>query len=84
MGRPSAPAHAGTPSGPRTATLLALAGPCQLLEVVAPDRADRRLAKRRIAEASEQVPAARAVKYVIEATQAAVASTAVIVAASSS
>ena len=48
----------------RTAALLALAGPSQLLEVVAPDRADRKAVKR---QASEQVPAAAAVKYAIEA-----------------
>ena len=40
---------------------------CGVLEVVAADRADRKVAKRRIAEASEQVPAAAAVKYAIEA-----------------
>lgn len=60
---------AATGNGPldgRTAALLALAGPCQLLEVVAPARADRAAAKRRIAEAAKQVPAADAVKHVIE------------------
>jgi len=55
------------PLDPRHAALLALAGPCRLLEVVAPDRADRAQAKRRIAEAAERVPAAAAVKYAIEA-----------------
>ena len=59
-----------------TATLLALAGPSQLLEVVAPDRADRKMAKRRIKEAADAVPAAAAVKYVIEAAAAMVAITA--------
>ncbi len=54
------------PLDARTATLLALAGPCQMLEVVAPDRSDRPTAKRRIAEAAEQVPAAAAVKYVVD------------------
>ena len=66
---------AATGDGPldaRTAALLALAGPSQLLQVVAPDRADRKVAKRRIAEASEQVPAAAAVKYAIEASTTAV------------
>jgi len=61
---------AATGAGPldaRTASLLALAGPCQMLEVVAPERSDRAIAKRRIAEAAEQVPAAAAVKYVINA-----------------
>ena len=58
---------------PRMATLLALAGPSQLLEVVAPDRADRAKAKARIAEAAESVPAAAAVKYVIDSMNAAIA-----------
>jgi Golgi phosphoprotein 3 (GPP34) len=57
---------------PRIATLLALAGPSQLLEVVAPARSDRAMAKRRIAEAATQVPAAAAVKYVIESMSAVV------------
>jgi hypothetical protein len=65
------------PLDARQATLLALAGPCQLLEVVAPERGDRATAKRRIAEAAELVPAAPAVKRVIEAMQAAVAAAAV-------
>lgn len=70
---------------PRIATLLALAGPSQLLEVVAPARSDRPKAKRRIAEAAEQVPAAAAVKYVIEsmAAVAAIAATATVAASSS-
>ena len=65
---------AATGDGPltqRDAVLLALAGPCQLLEVVAPERADRKQAKRRIAAASEQVEAAAAVKCAIEAVAAA-------------
>ncbi len=61
------------PLDERAATLLALAGPCQMLEVVAPERSDRAMAKRRIAEATEQVPAAAAVKYVIAAMQSAAA-----------
>ena len=61
------------PMGPRIATLLALAGPSQLLEVVAPARSDRANAKQRIAEAAEQVPAAAAVKYVIQSMEAAIA-----------
>ena len=67
---------AATSDGPmddETAVLLALAGPSQLLEIVAPDRADRKVAKRRIKEAAETVPAAAAVKYVIDAAAAAVA-----------
>ena len=55
-----------------------------MLEVVAPERADRGKAKRRIAEAAEQVPAAAAVKYVIDATQAAVAAATIGAAAASS
>jgi hypothetical protein len=50
-----------------TAVLLALSGPCQLLEVVAPARADRKKAKQRIAHAADLVPAAPAVKAVIDA-----------------
>lgn len=66
---------AATGEGPldgRDASLLALAGPCQMLKVVAPNRADRATAKRRIAEAAEQVPVAAAVRHVIEAMNAAV------------
>jgi hypothetical protein len=41
--------------GPWIATLLALAGPSQLLEVVVPARSDRAKAKQRIAEAAQQI-----------------------------
>jgi len=51
----------------RMATLLALAGPCQMLEVVVPSRGDRQAAKLRIKEATEQVPVAAAVKYAVDA-----------------
>jgi hypothetical protein len=51
----------------RMATLLALAGICQMLEVVAPSRGDRQKAKQRIKEATEQVPVAAAAKYAIDA-----------------
>lgn len=61
------------PMEPRIATLLALAGPSQLLEVVAPDRSDRAKARQRIAEAAEQIPAAAAVKHVIQSMEAAIA-----------
>lgn len=61
------------PLGRRMATLLALAGPCRMLEVVAPSREDRPAATRRIKEASEQVPVAEAVKYAVEAKAAAAA-----------
>jgi Golgi phosphoprotein 3 (GPP34) len=69
--RVRAAASSGESMDDRTATLLALAGPCQLLEVVAPDRADRKLAKRRIEEATERVPVADAVKYVVDAAASA-------------
>lgn len=71
LGEIRAAATGKDPLDARTATLLALAGPCQMLEVVAPDRSDRAMAKRRIAEAAEQVPAAAAVKYAVDAMNAA-------------
>lgn len=55
----------------RDSTLIALAGPCQLLEVVAPDRGDRKHAKARIAEAALVIPAADAVKYVVDSQNSA-------------
>jgi hypothetical protein len=71
LGRVRAAATGDGPLEPEMATLLALAGPCRLLEVVAPVRADRGHAKRRIDGAAQQVPAAPAVKAAIEAVQAA-------------
>lgn len=68
----------------RTAVLLALSGPCQLLEVVAPERSDRAEAKRRIAEAADRVPAAGAVKHVIDSVNAAVIATTAAAATASS
>lgn len=62
---------------PRTAVLLALSGPARLLEVVAPERADRRHAKRRIATATELTPVAPVVKKVIAEMQAAAGAAAV-------
>jgi hypothetical protein len=60
---------------PRTAVVLALAGPARLLEVVADKPHDH--AKRRIAEATESTPVAEVVKQVIaEAAAAAAAVTA--------
>ncbi len=58
---------------PRTAVLLALAGPSRLLEVVAPDKADRKHAKQRIQTATELTPVAPVVKKVIAEMQAAAA-----------
>jgi len=57
---------------PRTAVVPALAGPLQLLEVVTPDEASRRHAKRRIQTATELTPVAPVVKKVIAEMQAAV------------
>ena len=56
----------------RVAVLLSLAGPCRLLEVVAPERSERAHAKRRIAEAADRTSVAPVVKQVIQETQAAV------------
>jgi hypothetical protein len=56
-------AHDDTDLDPRMAALLALAGTCQLLEVVAPERDERKHAKRRIAEAAAQVPGIDAVEH---------------------
>ena len=58
---------------PRTAVVLALSGPCRLLEVVAPDRSTRKHARRRIDSAAELTPVAPLVKALIQETQAAVA-----------
>lgn len=54
----------------RLATLLALSGPCQLLDVVAPDPAEHQRAKERIAVAAEQDPVATAVAATITAAVA--------------
>ena len=58
---------------PRTAVLLALAGPAGLVKVVAPQRSDRDRARRRIGKAAEQVPAAAVVQQVLAEMQTAVA-----------
>lgn len=69
---------------PRTAVLLALAGPARLLEVVAPERADRRHARSRIKMATELTPVAPVVKKVIAEMQAAAGTAAVVVATTAS
>ncbi|NHC13049.1 GOLPH3/VPS74 family protein [Motilibacter deserti] len=61
---------------PRTAVLLALSGPCRLLEVVAPDRSTRKHARTRIDAATAQTPVAPVVKAVIQDVQVAVAAAA--------
>jgi len=50
----------------RSAVLLALAGPCRLLERVAPDRSDRRHAKTRINDATARAPFGSEVMQVID------------------
>ncbi|MGZ4614588.1 MAG: GOLPH3/VPS74 family protein [Actinomycetes bacterium] len=69
---------------PRTSVLLALSGPCRLLEVVAPERAQRPHAKQRIAEATSLAPVAPVVKAVIAEAQAAVAAAATVAAVAGS
>jgi hypothetical protein len=61
---------------PRTAVVLALAGPSRLLEVVAPDKAGRPHARRRIETATELTPVAPVVKKVIAEMHAAAAAAA--------
>ena len=72
------PPPATVRSRPRSAVLLALAGPCRLLERVAPDRSGRRHAKTRIKEATEKAPFGPEVKQVIDELIAAVAVAAVV------
>ena len=57
----------------RQAVVLALAGPCRLLERVAPEREDRRHAKARIAQATESAPFGPTVKAVIDELTATIA-----------
>jgi hypothetical protein len=64
------------------AVVLALAGPCRLLERVAPDRRTRGEAKRRIARATAETPFAPGVAKIADELIAAVAVTTTTVAAS--
>lgn len=64
------------------AAVLALAGPCRLLERVAPDRRTRGEAKRRISRATAETPFAPGVATIIDEMIAAVAVTSATVAAS--
>lgn len=64
------------------AVVLALAGPCRLLERVAPDRRTRGEAKRRIARVTAETPFATDVAKIVDELIAAVAATATTVAAS--
>ena len=70
------------PVPPDVAVVLALAGPCRLLERVAPDRSTRSQAKKRIARATAETPFAPAVAKVVDELIAAVAVTATTIAAS--
>jgi Golgi phosphoprotein 3 (GPP34) len=70
------------PVPPDVAVVLALAGPCRLLERVAPDRSTRREVKKRIDRATAQTPFAPGVAKIVNELTAAVAATAATVAAS--
>jgi hypothetical protein len=70
------------PAPPDVAVVLALAGPCRLLERVAPDRSTRSQAKKRIARATAETPFAPAVAKIVDELIAAVAATATTIAAS--
>jgi hypothetical protein len=62
--------------------VLAPAGPCRLLERVAPERSTRREVKKRIARATTETPFAPRVAKIVDELIAAVAATAATVAAS--
>ena len=64
------------PARPDVAVVLALAGPCRLLERVAPDRSTRGEAKKQIARAAAEAPFAPGVAKIIDELIAAVAVTA--------
>ena len=70
------------PLEPRQAVVLAFAGPCRLLERVAPERADRRHAKARIAQATELAPFGPTVKAIIDELIATTAAVTVVIASS--
>jgi hypothetical protein len=70
------------PVPPDIAVVLALAGPCRLLERVAPDRSTRSQAKKRIARATADTPFAPGVAQIVDELIAAVAAAATTVAAS--
>ena len=84
LGGVRASAAGDGPLVPRSAVLLALTGPCRLLERVAPDRSGRRHAKTRIKEATDQAPFGPEVKQVIDELIAAVAIAAVVASTASS
>jgi Golgi phosphoprotein 3 GPP34 len=63
------------PMTPEIAVVLALAGPCRLLERVAPDRRTRGQAEKRIAPATAETPFAPSVAQIVDELIAAVAAT---------
>ena len=69
------------PVSPHVAVVLALAGPCRLLERVAPDRGTRRQAQKRIVRATADTPFAPGVAQIVDELIAAVAATATTIAA---
>lgn len=69
------------PARPDVAVVLALAGPCRLLERVAPDRSTRRAVKRRIARVTAETPFTPGVAEIVDELTAAVAATATAIAA---
>ena len=82
LGEVRAAAAGQGPVPPEVAVVLALAGPCRLLERVAPDRSTRRQAKERIARATAETPFAPGVAKIVDELIAAVAATATSIAAS--
>ena len=77
-----AAAKGQSPVNPDVVVVLALAGPCRLLERVAPDRRTRGEAKKQIARAAAEAPFAPGVAKIINELIAAVAVTAATTAAS--
>ena len=69
------------PVPPDVAVVLALAGPCRLLERVAPDRSTHSQAKQRIAGATADAPFAPAVTKIVDELIATVAAAATTIAA---
>ena len=69
-------ATGGGPVRPEVAVVLALTGPCRLLERVAPERSTRGEAKRRIARVTAETPFAPEVAKIVDELIAAVAVTA--------
>lgn len=66
LGSAQAAARGDAPLTDRQAILLAMAGPCRLLERVAPEHSDHKQAKARIAEASATAPFAAQVEKIID------------------